>query len=110
MIQKVYTNPDIYRIQVELPDNPLQYLNSYVIKGETRNLVIDTGFNQPACRESLCAGLNALDIDLQQTDLFLIYTCIYRYFNKLWITCRLQLSTFLIDLCTLCVYFYIVKL
>ena len=73
MIQKVYACPDIYEIRVELPDNPLQYLNSYVIKGKTRNLVIDTGFNRPACRASLCAGLNALDIDLQKTDLFLTH-------------------------------------
>lgn len=73
MIQKVYACPDIYEIRVELPDNPLQYLNSYVIKGKTRNLVIDTGFNRPACRASLCAGLHALDIDLQKTDLFLTH-------------------------------------
>ena len=32
MIQQVYSHPDIYRIRVDLPDNPLQYLNAYVIK------------------------------------------------------------------------------
>lgn len=73
MIQKVYTCPDIYVIRVELPDNPLQYLNSYVIKGKNQTLVIDTGFNRPACQASLCAGLQELQIDLQQTSLFLTH-------------------------------------
>ena len=41
MIQQVYSHPDIYRIRVDLPDNPLQYLNAYVIKGPSGNLVID---------------------------------------------------------------------
>ena len=35
---------NIYTIPVPLPNNPLRSLNSYVIKGEDRNLLIDTGF------------------------------------------------------------------
>lgn len=73
MIQQLYHHPDIYAIQVDLPDNPLQYLNSYVVKGATRNLVIDTGFNRLECRQALCEGLRDLDIDLSCTDLFITH-------------------------------------
>lgn len=70
MIEKLHASPDVYRIRVVLPDNPLQYLNAYVIKGKSENLVIDTGFNRPECREALCRGLEDLGIDLRHTSLF----------------------------------------
>lgn len=63
---------NIYRIIVPLPGNPLRELNSYVIKGE-RNLVIDTGFNMPECREALFAGLDELGVDLNVTDVFVTH-------------------------------------
>lgn len=73
MIQQLHQHPDIYEIHVELPNNPLRYLNSYVIKGKTENLVIDTGFNRPECKRDLCEGLQELDIDLKKTALFLTH-------------------------------------
>ena len=74
MIQQVHSHPDIYRIRVDLPDNPLQYLNAYVIKGVSGNLVIDTGFNRPECKRALCQGLQELDIRLQSdTSLFITH-------------------------------------
>lgn len=51
MIEHICAEPDIYRIEVPLPNNPLRYLNSYVVRGRDRFLVIDTGFNRPECRE-----------------------------------------------------------
>lgn len=75
MIQQVYSHPDIYRIRVDLPDNPLQYLNAYVIKGPSGNLVIDTGFNRPECKRALDRGLQELGIRLQSdTALFITST------------------------------------
>ena len=38
--------PNLFRLQIPLPDSPLKYLNSYVIKSEDRNLIIDTGLNK----------------------------------------------------------------
>ena len=74
MIQQVHSHPDIYRIRVDLPDNPLQYLNAYVIKGVSGNLVIDTGFNRPECKRALCQGLQELGIRLQaDTALFITH-------------------------------------
>ena len=70
-MQEVYE--DIFQILVPLPNNPLKVLNSYVIKGEPRNLIIDTGFNMPECEESLLSGLKELDIDLDKTDIFITH-------------------------------------
>ncbi|TEB10479.1 hypothetical protein Psfp_04164 [Pelotomaculum sp. FP] len=38
--------PNFYRLEVPLPKTPLKYLNSYLIKGQGRNLLIDTGLNE----------------------------------------------------------------
>ena len=64
---------DLYRIQIPLPKSPLRILNSYVIKSDDRNLIIDTGFNHPECRQALLEGLTALDIDMQETDILLTH-------------------------------------
>ena len=61
----------LYRIEVPLPNSPLKGLNSYVIKGDGRDLVIDTGFNRSACYEAMREGLAALRCDPEGTD-FLI--------------------------------------
>ena len=64
--------PDLYRIPVPLPRNPLKELNAYVILGP-RNLLIDTGFRQDACRQALTAGLEDLGVDMNRTDIFLTH-------------------------------------
>ncbi len=66
MIEEVAKN--IYRISVPLPNNPLKILNSYYIKGENRELLIDTGFRCPECEEALKAGLEELGTDLSKRD------------------------------------------
>lgn len=73
MIEQVYSKPDIYKIFVPLPKNPLKNLNSYFIKGKERNLLIDTGFNQPECHEALLEGLKELDADMNCTDIFITH-------------------------------------
>lgn len=73
MIEKLFESPEIYRIYVPLPENPLRTLNSYVIKTKQRNLVIDTGFNRVECHEALKAGLEELDVELENTDFFITH-------------------------------------
>lgn len=73
MYEKVYSSPDIYKINIPLPKNPLRNLNCYVIKTPNHSLIIDTGFNLPACRQALYNGLNELNIDMSKTDLFLTH-------------------------------------
>lgn len=71
MIKQVYSNPDIYIIYIPLPNNPLKNLNSYIVKTDTENLLIDTGFNQIECLDALKEGLEELDVDINKTKLFL---------------------------------------
>ena len=60
--------PGLYRIVVPLPKSPLRAINSYVIRGDDRNVVIDTGMNRPECVEALDAGFEEIGIDLEHTD------------------------------------------
>ncbi|MCK5773553.1 MAG: MBL fold metallo-hydrolase [Thermoplasmata archaeon] len=65
--------PGIFRIEVPLPKNPLRSVNSYVILGDDRNLIIDTGMNREECREVLDKGLAEIGLDLSRTDIFLTH-------------------------------------
>ena len=65
--------PNIYSIPIPLPRNPLKGLNSYVITSPDRNLIIDTGFNQPECSEALMQGIAELGVDLAKTDVLLTH-------------------------------------
>lgn len=71
MIEEVY--PNIYRIGVVLPGNPLKELNSYFIKGEESDLLIDTGFRREACRQALEEGLKELHSDPWRRDLLITH-------------------------------------
>jgi glyoxylase-like metal-dependent hydrolase (beta-lactamase superfamily II) len=71
MIEEILTN--IYKIEIPLPKNPLKVLNSYALKGEERNLIIDTGWNQQECMDAMQAGLSELEIDIRKTDFFITH-------------------------------------
>lgn len=71
MIEELY--PGIFRIGVVLPGNPLRELNSYFIRGEESDLLIDTGFRRPACREALEAGLKELGSDPARRDVLVTH-------------------------------------
>jgi glyoxylase-like metal-dependent hydrolase (beta-lactamase superfamily II) len=65
--------PGLWQIEVPLPKNPLQSINSYVLKEDGRFLVIDTGMNIEACAKALTGGLRELDVDLRKTDFFITH-------------------------------------
>ncbi len=44
MIKQIFKQPEIYQLNIPLPNNPLKNLNCYVVKTAGGNLVIDTGF------------------------------------------------------------------
>jgi glyoxylase-like metal-dependent hydrolase (beta-lactamase superfamily II) len=71
MPEEIY--PDLYRLQIPLPESPLKYLNSYIIKSPDRNLIIDTGLNRRECLEAMQAGLAELAIDLERSDIFITH-------------------------------------
>ncbi|MBU2621733.1 MAG: MBL fold metallo-hydrolase [Proteobacteria bacterium] len=65
--------PGLYRIKIPLPESPLKYLNSYVIKSDDRNLIIDTGFNRKECLEAMNNGLREINVDLADCDFFITH-------------------------------------
>ena len=65
--------PNLYRLKIPLPESPLKYLNSYVIRDPGRSLIIDTGLNRRECLEAMQAGLDRVGIDLKKTDIFITH-------------------------------------
>ncbi|KJS29299.1 MAG: beta-lactamase [Desulfatitalea sp. BRH_c12] len=71
MVQEI--SPDLFLIEVPLPNSPLKSLNSYVVRSKERNLVIDTGLNRQECYDALHSGLQHLGVDLAHTDFFITH-------------------------------------
>lgn len=71
MVTEVFD--DIYRMEIPLPRNPLRAINSYLVRGRDRWLMIDTGMNRPECLEVMRASLKALAVDLDRTDFFVTH-------------------------------------
>jgi glyoxylase-like metal-dependent hydrolase (beta-lactamase superfamily II) len=65
--------PNLYKIEIPLPQNPLGAINSYVVKSSERSLIIDTGMNQEKCARALLAGLKRLSVDLERADYFITH-------------------------------------
>ncbi len=65
--------PGLFRIKIPLPESPLKYLNSYVIKSDHKSLIVDTGFNRKECFEAMTKGLSELRIDLADCDFFITH-------------------------------------
>ena len=61
---------NIYCAVIPLPNNPLRYVNVYILKGE-KDLIIDTGFNRPECEEALRNALKELGIS--SPDIFVTH-------------------------------------
>ena len=66
MVEKIREN--IYRIGVGLPNNPLRELNSYLIRGDESDLLIDTGFRMDECRRDLQAGIGEIGSNIDRLD------------------------------------------
>jgi glyoxylase-like metal-dependent hydrolase (beta-lactamase superfamily II) len=65
--------PNLFRLKIPLPDSPLKYLNSYVIRDDKRSLIIDTGLNRPECLEAMMNGLHKIGIDLKKSNIFITH-------------------------------------
>ncbi len=71
MIEEIL--PNLYKIEVPLPQSPLKAINSYVIKAQGQSLIIDTGMNREECMSVLSSGLKELDVDLRRADFFITH-------------------------------------
>jgi len=72
MIEQIL--PNLYNIEVPLPQSPLQAINSYVVKAHGQSLIIDTGQNREECMRVLSSGLKELDVDLRKADFFITHS------------------------------------
>lgn len=64
---------NLWRLEIPLVGNPLRTLNSYLIRGGDRSLLIDTGFRQDPCREAMNAQLDETGVDRDRMDIFLTH-------------------------------------
>jgi glyoxylase-like metal-dependent hydrolase (beta-lactamase superfamily II) len=63
----------IFKLDIPLPGNPLKNLNSYLIRGQERSLLIDTGFKTRACLDAMKTELALLSVDMKETDIFITH-------------------------------------
>ncbi len=63
MIKQVFSG--IFQIKVPLPHSPLIHLNSYLLRSEEKNILIDTGLNFSQSFQSLRRGLSEASIELE---------------------------------------------
>lgn len=66
--------PHIYRVPVPLPDNPLEFLNSYFILSDDKTTIVDVGFNHPDCEKALNDALHALGRDWESVEIVLTHS------------------------------------
>ncbi len=64
MIEKITER--IFRIEVPLPNNPLKYTNSYLIRGGERDLLVDTGMNREECLSALRNAFERLKVEREK--------------------------------------------
>ena len=65
---------DLYKVEVPLPDDLLKSVNSYIVKGSGRDLIIDPGMNREECLNVMRASLRELKVDLGKTDFFITHS------------------------------------
>ncbi|MFA6506124.1 MAG: MBL fold metallo-hydrolase [Treponemataceae bacterium] len=68
MIEEV--SPGILRIETPLPGNPLKAVNSYLVRGEKRSLLIDSCFDFEDSRAFLAAALVEAGVAPDKVDFF----------------------------------------
>ena len=73
MTELIWKEPEIYRIQIEIPDNPLRNANVYVLRSNGSALVVDAGLNNPNCKKVLWEELEKLQLYPDETVLFLTH-------------------------------------
>lgn len=71
MIEQIVNN--IYKIEIPLSDTPLRSANIYLVKGDQRNLLIDTGFCEQECLDAIHNAMDQLKFSMDNTDIFVTH-------------------------------------
>ncbi|MDP6100169.1 MAG: MBL fold metallo-hydrolase [Dehalococcoidia bacterium] len=64
--------PGIHQIKVPIPDNPLGFLNCYVLKGKSGWLMIDTGWYTQDAFNALEAGLKGMGLNFSDIETIVV--------------------------------------
>ena len=56
----------IYQLKIPIPNNPLEYTNIYLLKGDDGHLLIDTGWNDEAAFQALSNQLAEIGVDFKK--------------------------------------------
>jgi glyoxylase-like metal-dependent hydrolase (beta-lactamase superfamily II) len=65
MPESMEVYPGIYQLKVPIPDNPLGYLNAYLVRGGDGWLLVDTGWNTEDAFASLEGQLKGLGVGFE---------------------------------------------
>ena len=71
MIEKIAQG--IFRIELPIPNSPLQTVNTYLLKGKERDLLIDSGMNNEKCKATLQNALRELGTKMEKVDFFITH-------------------------------------
>ncbi len=65
--------PDPLKLEIPLPGNPLQSIDSCLVKGRDTHLKTGTVLNREECLHAMETALDQLDIDLEKTEFFITH-------------------------------------
>jgi glyoxylase-like metal-dependent hydrolase (beta-lactamase superfamily II) len=65
--------PGLFRIVIPLPIPEVASLNSYVIVGEGRHLMVDPGMDHPDSCKAMEKAIGDLGLDMERTDFFITH-------------------------------------
>lgn len=71
MVKKLENN--IFTFAVPLTGNPLKAVNCYLIRGNGRFLLVDTGFNRDECEQAVLKAMEELNATPENTDIFVTH-------------------------------------
>ena len=63
----------VWRLDIPLAGSPLKNLNSYLVTGDDRSLLVDTGFRMPECLVAMERELGETGVDRTRMDIFLTH-------------------------------------
>ncbi|MGI6078176.1 MAG: MBL fold metallo-hydrolase [Fastidiosipilaceae bacterium] len=77
--------PGIFMAPINLPRNPLRSINNYIVKGQSRDLMVDTAFNNQSCVKDINCHMDycktkATSLDIFFTHLHSDHTGLANYF------------------------------
>lgn len=72
MIEQIKSN--LFRIKMPLPFGDQKFINSYIVKSNSRNLIIDPGLGTDECMQIMTESIKKIGIDLQKSDFFITHS------------------------------------